>query len=100
MAQKGKILEQKEETGAQNLAWEREPGSCRIGPDEVHAPHQIVMSQIPFCWGLKFESDLLPRISQARVPLFHHAPVLLGESDFLKFMRTQGQEGQVSNVFS
>ena len=38
-AQKGKIHEQKEETGAQNLAWERVPGSCRVGPDEVHAPH-------------------------------------------------------------
>eukprot|EP00069_Balaena_mysticetus_P021279 bmy_03013T0 len=38
-AQKGKTLEQKEGTGAQNLAWKRLPGSRRAGPDGVHAPH-------------------------------------------------------------
>ena len=38
-AQKGKTLEQKEGTGAQNLAWKRLPGPRRAGPDGVHAPH-------------------------------------------------------------
>ncbi|XP_008575659.1 PREDICTED: putative uncharacterized protein ENSP00000383309 [Galeopterus variegatus] len=42
--QTGKMLEQKEGTGAQNLARKHPPGSRRGGPDVVHAPHVVLGS--------------------------------------------------------
>lgn len=46
-SQKGKTVEQKKGTGAQNPAQKRPLGSFRVGPDVAHAPHVLLARRGP-----------------------------------------------------